>query len=460
MKTVTHWIETRTGLISAVASFFREEIPASSGWHQVFGSVALFSFLVQLLTGILLALNFAPTASEAHDSMKYILMEITGGRLIRQLHHWGASLMIVIVVLHMVQVLLWGAYKKPREATWISGVVLLLLTLGYGLTGYLLPWDNRAYWGTVVAVQIAGTAPVLGPWVQELLGAPNGQVGAVTFSRFYTLHVVLLPLATLALVVVHIMLVRRHGVAPQPGDETRPPKRFYPGQVFKDTVAIFVAFAVLFTLAIVARVPLEPRANPIDTNYVPRPDWYFLFLFQLLKFFEGPLEVFGTVILPTLAILALLALPFLDRGRIVPVAKRGIAFAGVGLAMLGWGALTYAALASTPATVTFDVTTVEPWQAMPPKALAATTDGAPDFAVEAAKLYNKLACAACHRVNGEGGKSGPALNGLLLRRDRAWIEGHFLEPQKYSPGTPMPPYRLPPAQMDAMVRWLLALPPE
>jgi ubiquinol-cytochrome c reductase cytochrome b subunit len=460
MKTLGHWIETRTGLISATASFFREEIPASSGWHQVFGSVALFSFLVQVLTGLLLALNFAPTAGEAHDSMKYILMEVTGGRFIRQLHHWGASLMIVVVVLHMVQVLLWGAYKKPREATWISGVVLLLMTLGYGLTGYLLPWDNRAYWGTVVAVQIAGAAPVLGSYVQELMGAPGGQVGAVTFARFYTLHVVLLPLATVALIVLHVMLVRRHGVAPQVGDETQPPQRFYPKQVFKDTVAIFAAFAILYILAIAVRVPLEPRANPVDTNYVPRPDWYFLFLFQLLKFFEGPLEVFGTVILPTLAILLLLALPFFDRGRIVPVAKRTAALAGIVLAGLGWGALTYAAAAGTPATKPFDVTLVEPWQYATPKELATMTDGTPEYATAAAQLYNKLACAACHRVNGEGGKSGPSLNGLLFRRDRAWIEGHFTDPQKFSPGSAMPPYRFQPAQMDAMVQWLLALPPE
>lgn len=460
MKTLAHWIETRTGLVSGVASFFREEIPASSGWHQVFGSVALFSFLVQVFTGLLLALNFAPTAGEAHDSMKYILMEVTGGRMIRQLHHWGASLMIVVVVLHMVQVLLWGAYKKPREATWISGVVLLLLTLGYGLTGYLLPWDNRAYWGTVVAVQIAGTAPLLGSYTQDLMGAPGGQVGAVTFARFYTLHVVLLPLATVALIALHVVLVRKHGVAPQVGDETKPPKRFYPKQVFKDTVAIFAAFAILYVLALVVRVPLEPRANPVDTSYVPRPDWYFLFLFQLLKFFEGPLEVFGTVILPTLAILLLLALPFLDRGRIVPLAKRTGALAGVVLAAMGWGALTYAAAAGTPANKPFDVTLVESWQYATPKELATMTDGPPEFAVTAAQLYNKLACGACHRVNGEGGKSGPSLNGLLFRRDRAWIEGHFAEPQKFSPGTSMPPYRLQPPQMDAMVQWLLALPPE
>lgn len=460
MKALAHWVETRTGLISSATAFFREEIPASSGWHQVFGSVALFAFLVQAFTGILLALNFAPTAGEAYYSLRYIVTEVTGGRLIRQLHHWGASLMIVVVILHLVQVFLWGAYKKPREATWISGVVLLLLTLGYGLTGYLLPWDNRAYWGTVVAAQIAGTAPVLGQYAQQLIGAPDGTVGAVTFARFYALHVMLLPAATVALIVLHVTLVRRHGVAPQVGDETKPKKNFYPGQVLKDTIAIFIAFAILYVLAIAVRVPLEQMANPTDTNYVPRPDWYFLFLFQLLKFFEGPLEVFGTVILPTLAIIFLFLVPFLDRSKVVPVAKRTLAMVVVVLAGIGWGALTWAAAAATPKTVLFDATLVEPWQLSSPKELAAMTSGAPDYAIEAAQLYGKLACATCHVVNGEGGKSGPVLNGLMFRRDAAWVEGHFREPQKFSPGTSMPPYRLQPPQMEVMVKWLLALPPE
>ena len=148
--------------IPAVRKFLYEEIPASSGWHQVFGSVAVFLFLIQAFTGVLLAFNYAPTPGDAYNSLRYILTEVTGGRLIRGLHHWGASMMIVVVVLHMVQVFLYGAYKKPREATWMVGVVLLLVTLAYGLTGYLLPWDNRAYWGTVVTTQIAGLAPVAG----------------------------------------------------------------------------------------------------------------------------------------------------------------------------------------------------------------------------------------------------------------------------------------------------------
>jgi len=159
---VVSWLDHRTGVETAIRNFLYEEIPASSGWRHVFGSIAVFLFLTQAFTGALLAFNYAPTPGDAYNSLRYILTELTGGRLIRGLHHWGASMMIVVVVLHMVQVFLWGAYKKPREATWMLGVVLFLLTLAYGLTGYLLPWDNRAYWGTVVTTQIAASAPLLG----------------------------------------------------------------------------------------------------------------------------------------------------------------------------------------------------------------------------------------------------------------------------------------------------------
>jgi ubiquinol-cytochrome c reductase cytochrome b subunit len=256
-------------------------------------------------------------------------------------------MMIVVVVLHMTQVFLYGAYKKPREATWMAGVALLLVTLAYGLTGYLLPWDNRAYWGTVVATGIAGQAPVLGPYLTRLLGG-GGAVGVVTFARFYGLHVLLLPPATAFLIALHVFLVRKHGVAPAPGDENLPRKQFYPGQVFKDTVAIFIAFAILFTMAVSVRVPLEQLADPADTSYVPRPEWYFLFLFQTLKLFTGPLEVVGSVVLPGMAILALILVPFLDRGRMVKVTRRTVAFTFVTLAAIGWTGLTATALITTP----------------------------------------------------------------------------------------------------------------
>src|SRR5579862_5673472 len=252
MRTVIDWLEHRTGIESAVKNFLYEEIPASAGWHQIIGSMAVFFFVIQVFTGALLAFNYAPTPGEAYNSVKYIMTELTAGPLIRGLHHWGASMMLIIVVLHMIQVFIYGAYKKPREGTWVVGGVLLLITLAFGLTGYLLPWDQRAYTGTVVTTQIGAGVPILGPYVNRLLGS-NGDVGVVTFARFYGLHVLLLPPATALLIAFHIYLVRRHGVAPVPGDEEKAKKSFFPEQVFKDTVAVFIAFAILFIMAVAVR---------------------------------------------------------------------------------------------------------------------------------------------------------------------------------------------------------------
>lgn len=534
------WLDHRTGIETAIRNFLYEEIPASSGWHQVFGSIAVFLFLVQAFTGALLAFNYAPTPGDAYNSLRYILTEVTGGHLIRGLHHWGASMLIVVVVLHMTQVFLYGAYKKPREATWMVGVVLLLLTMAYGLTGYLLPWDNRAYWGTVVATQIAARAPLMGPYLSRLLGGENA-VGVVTFARFYGLHVLLLPPATGLLIATHIYLVRKHGVAPAPGDEVQPKKKFYPQQAFKDTAAIFGAFVILFVMAVAVRVPLERLADPTDTTVVPRPDWYFLFLFQTLKFFNGPLEVVGSMILPGLAVLALLLVPFVDRGQVMRVTRRTVAFGAVALALLGWSGLTVAAIATTPKpdnTVEIDFGAPTDWMQLSPQELAgvgyfrqencaschtvgtgkprigpdlanvpikknaawmiehfkrpaAMVPGssmpaiqlsnaqlnalaafllkltprnaealanAPDFAVEAALLYQANNCGACHMANGVGMKIGPPLNGLARRRTKTWVAQHFANPQALSPDSIMPSYKFSNREMDRMIAYLFTLP--
>jgi len=363
----------------------------------------------------------------------------------------------------------------------------------------------------------------------------------VTFARFYALHVLLLPPATLLLIGAHIYLVRKHGVAPLPGDEALPRKKFFPGQVFRDTVAIFIAFAILFTLAVAARVPLERIADPTDTSYIPRPEWYFLFLFQTLKWFEGPLEVVGAVVLPGLAVAALILVPFIDRGRAVRVTRRTAAFTAVTLAGVTWTGLTVAAVATTPKPVTpvqIDFSEPTDWMHLSPEELAgigyfrgeacatchnlvegkakvgpdlalaaprksaaemiahfqnpaqvvpgtampavqltgpqlnalaafllkltprnaAALQAAPEFAVTGAMVYQANRCGACHQVNGMGMRIGPPLNGLARRRDAAWVEQHFREPQKLSPGTIMPPYRFTPAEMKALSAYLFTLP--
>ncbi len=409
-----NWIEERTGIESAVKRFFYEDIPDSSGWHQVFGSIALFAFLTQMVTGILLALNYAPTPGEAYESLRYIMTQVTAGRLVRGLHHWGASLMIIVVVLHMIQAFVWGTYKKPREATWIAGVVLFLVTLAYGLSGYLLPWDNRAYWGTVVTTQISALAPGLGLYLLKLIGSDGNAIGAVTFARFYTAHVLLLPPLTMLLIALHLYLVRRHGITPLPADEQKPKKKFYPEQVAKDTVAIFGWFAILMGMAFFARVPLGHMADPTDLSYVPRPEWYFLFLFQLLKWFEGPLEVVGAVIIPTLAVFALVLVPFVDRAKMSRIRSRTSAIAVVVLVAFAWGGLTARAVMTTPEMREMDMASMEPWQEVSAGNLAAIG------------FYRRANCARCHI----SGKAGPALDltEAPSTRPENWLTKHIEQP--------------------------------
>jgi ubiquinol-cytochrome c reductase cytochrome b subunit len=447
------WLDHRTGIETAIRNFLYEEIPASSGWHQVLGSIAVFLFLVQAFTGALLAFNYAPTPGDAYNSLRYILTEVTGGHLIRGLHHWGASMLIVVVVLHMTQVFLYGAYKKPREATWMVGVVLLLLTMAYGLTGYLLPWDNRAYWGTVVATQIASHIPLAGTYMSRLLGGENA-IGVVTFARFYGLHVLLLPPATGLLIGTHIYLVRKHGVAPAPGDELKSSKKFYPHQAFKDTAAIFAAFVVLFVMAVAVRVPLERLADPTDTTYTPRPDWYFLFLFQTLKFFDGPLAVVGSVILPSLAVLALMLVPFVDRGQVMRVTRRTVAFGVVALALLGWTGLTVAAIATTPKpdnTVAIDYGAPTDWIGLSPQELAGIG------------YFRKENCASCHSLQagkpGAAAVPGPDLANVPIKKTAAWMIAHFKHPAAMVPGSSMPAIQLSDAQLNALAAFLLKLTP-
>jgi ubiquinol-cytochrome c reductase cytochrome b subunit len=448
LQRVAEWADHRTGIESAIRNFLYEQIPASSGWHQVFGSVATFLFMLQAFTGILLAFNYAPTPGDAYNSLRYIVTEVTGGRLIRGLHHWGASMMIVVVVMHMLQVFLYGAYKRPREATWMAGVGLLLLTLAYGLTGYLLPWDNRAYWGTVVTTQIASQAPLLGPYLSRFLGG-EGSIGVVTFARFYGMHVLLLPPITTMLIVLHVYLVRKHGVAPAPGDELLPPKKFYPEQVFKDTVAIFVAFIILFMLAVLVHIPLERIADPTDTTYVPRPEWYFLFLFQTLKLFEGPLEVFGSVVLPGLAMLALLLVPFIDRSKMVKVSKRVVAMGIAALLLLGWTGLTVAAIVSTPKPQIAEVDFSGPtdWMELSP------------LEMEGIGYFRQENCITCHTMGDGKPKVGPDLTSTSIHRSADWMIAHFKRPQQMVPGSSMPPVRLADSQLNALAAFLLKLTP-
>ncbi len=209
------WIDERADLTRTFSPLLFRKIPKGVGWWYTFGSATLFAFVLQVATGIFLAMYYSPSPDHAYDSVEYVSNEVLLGSFIRGLHHWGASAMVVLVILHMLRIVVMAAYKYPRELTWFVGVFLFLLTMAFGFTGYLLPWDEKAYWATTVGTNMAGTVPFVGGWMLMLLRG-GADLGAVTLSRFYSLHVLLLPALTASIVAVHLYLVIKIGISAPP----------------------------------------------------------------------------------------------------------------------------------------------------------------------------------------------------------------------------------------------------
>jgi quinol-cytochrome oxidoreductase complex cytochrome b subunit len=218
MSAWVQWVYERTGLDKVWEALFERHVPEAKGpvaWLYTLGSAALFIFLVQVITGALLAMNYVPSPDHAYDSVRYINEHVVMGHFIRGLHHWGASFMVVVVVVHLLRVYFMGAYKYPREGTWLVGIVLFLLVMGFSFTGYLLPWDQKAYWATTVGTNIAGQTPIIGPYMATLLKGEQ-QLGATTLTRFYAIHVLVLPLLIGLFILVHLFLVIWHGISEPP----------------------------------------------------------------------------------------------------------------------------------------------------------------------------------------------------------------------------------------------------
>ncbi|HLE13631.1 MAG TPA: cytochrome b N-terminal domain-containing protein [Anaerolineales bacterium] len=214
---VGNWLDERLGWRKVWEAIFLRKVPKVN-WLYTLGSATLFVGLLQIFTGILLTIYYVPTPDHAYDSVQYITTQVPAGWLIRGLHHWGASAMVVLAVLHMIRVILYGAYKFPREVTWFSGVFLLLIVLGFGFTGYLLPWDQKSYWATTVGTRIAGVAPVVGESILRIMRGGE-DLSAITLARFFGTHVWVLPTALILLVALHIYLVIRIGISAVPKRE-------------------------------------------------------------------------------------------------------------------------------------------------------------------------------------------------------------------------------------------------
>jgi quinol-cytochrome oxidoreductase complex cytochrome b subunit/mono/diheme cytochrome c family protein len=257
--------------------------------------------------------SYSPSSSMAWASVFYISHEMWLGWFVRGVHHFAAQAMVILLALHLLQVLWSGAYRRPREFNWWFGMALLFLTLGFSLTGYLLPWDQKGYWATKVATNIMGGAPVAGPYLQKIL--VGGQdYGNQTVTRFYGLHVGVLPTLLVLCLAAHIALFRRHGITPPRGAEKRPTAMFWPEQLFMDAVfCTLVIGVVIFLVMSEGGANLDAPADPSSSDYPARPEWYFLSLFQMLKLFPGDREIIGTIVIPTALVVVMMLLPFFDR---------------------------------------------------------------------------------------------------------------------------------------------------
>jgi ubiquinol-cytochrome c reductase cytochrome b subunit len=390
----------RTGWTVLKQVLFLEPLPGGSRWAAAFGSLLLFAFLLQVVTGILLSMNYAPTVDSAWASVQFIQEEVPLGAFIRALHHWGSSAMIILLLLHLLQVFIWGAYKKPRELTWMVGVLLLVCTLGLAFTGYLLPWDKKAYWATRVGLGIASTTPVIGDGLRTLLqGGP--EMGNLTLTRFFSIHTFVLPGLLILLVVVHLYLFRLHGVTPPwwvSADQLKAQEEpFWPKQLLKDGLVWLLFLLGLGLWCYHQPAPLEAQADP-SQPYEARPEWYFMFLFQLLRYFEGPSEIVGTFVLPTLFFVVMFFWPFLDKLFFWEQPQRNPVRrpAAIGLLTLG----TTGLIGLTIYAIATDVRMTEPAQVVA-QAPAPPEPAGPIQRADVARVYNEN-CLACHGVNGSG----------------------------------------------------------
>ena len=463
LKSIGDWLDLRLQLGSGLREAMFHRVPRSSAsWFYVFGSSAFLLLLLQVVTGILLALVYVPSGAQAWNSLQVLNHDVTLGWFLRAVHGWGSNFMVALVLLHFVQVFLFGAYKYPREFNWVTGVFLLICTLGMAFTGQIMRFDQDAYWGLGIGASITGRVPVIGgPLVHLLLGGPI--IGGDTLSRFFDLHVFIIPGLLLGLVGLHLLMVLKLGINewPMPGRLVRRQTYlqeyeklthedgvpFVPDAIWKDMVfGALVLGAVLVCAAVFGPFGPGGQPDPLIIQTAPRPDFYFLWLFAVLALLPPQLETPALLIAPVIVIALLLLLPFLSGEGEKSWRRRPISVMSFLLIAVTLGVLTRAGQDSPWSPV------MNAWSGLPVP--AADVKGRSALERQGAIVFQEKQCRNCHQLGGAGGMRGPALDSVATR-----LAPDQLIRQVIQGGGNMPAYgkNLSPAEVTALVSFLETL---
>jgi ubiquinol-cytochrome c reductase cytochrome b subunit len=465
LKKTYDWFEQRLQLEGPVKDAALHPVPRSTAsWWYVFGSAATVLLMLQIATGILLALIYVPSGSEAWKTLNELNNQLYLGWFLRAMHGWGSNFMVAVVLIHMAQVFMFGAYKFPRELTWIVGVFLLLMTLGMAFTGQVLRFDQDAYWGLGIGASIMSRVPVIGgPLVHLMLGGPI--IAGATLSRFFALHVFVIPGALLAFLGLHLWMVLKLGINdwPVPGRIVRRSTYlqeyhdlahkdgvpFVPDALWKD---LFFSAAILAAVAVCAFVfgPYGPGGQPDPTiiQTAPKPDFFFLWLYAVLSYLPPSLETPFVLIAPVIGICALLALPLVAGEGEKSWHRRPVAVLVLVTVAVSWGVFTHLAT-FTPWSPIMNAWSGNP---VPPKLVHAENP----LERQGAVVFQEKQCRNCHSVGGAGGQRGPALDAVATR-----LTEDQLIRQVVQGGGNMPAYgkNLSPPEVTALVRFLETLKP-
>jgi ubiquinol-cytochrome c reductase cytochrome b subunit len=467
------WLDHRTGLDSLLRHALDEPIPGGAKIAYVFGSGLLFLFLSQIVTGVFLAMYYVPSADHAHTTVAYITKEVTGGSFLRSIHAYGSSAIIIVLLLHVTQTFMYGSYKGRRELVWVAGCVLLTLMLGMAFTGYLLPWDQKAYFATTVGTNILSEIPFVGNGIKELLRGGT-EMGTLTVSRFFMLHVFLIPAFIFAFVAMHVYSFRKAGAAGPTTEDPISPKlateTFYPKQLVMDMGFAVLIIVMLGLLAYFWPMDLGPKSDPSDTQFLPRPEWYYVPIFQYLKYWHGSTALLGILVIPGIVGLLLVGLPFFDRSVERRPWKRPISVGLFTVVLLGLAALGVishrqdmrnpgvAAQLRTQqqATQEFMRAKFEP-ELSGGSLVAQNTALANPEAAKGKEIFEGQGCNACHGDNGVGTAAAPKLVGVSGKYDAAKLEDLIRHPTAKMTAGGMPTADLKDDEMKRLIAYLQSL---